>query len=320
MKNSKNQLFCNFLALIFYFYKFADIFRFYDLLLNLYKNKQYKTALQTLELMFISCKKNIDKEPICDSKNMPILKEQIIAKWNAVGFIDGYNGFKVPLEFKADGTIVTPIEFIERHYSDLGILHDYYTWKGSTTELNSVFLKPYDKDGFGYVYEYETLSKSCDRINLSFRDNRLILYNNSYKIPAICGVDTSKGNADNWLIGKWNYSIKKNRYYENLNVRNQKGTVEFKNDFTIIDSNSFGLIDILPLFDYKSAVAPRKFIWFGEQFGGFYKFKFYIFAGQNADVVYKDLDNCACTIIEVACDKIVFNTCQDHEVTLTRIK
>jgi hypothetical protein len=270
--------------------------------------------------MFISCKKKIEEEPACSSKDIPVLKEQIVGKWNSVGFIDGYNGFKVPLEFKSDGTIVTPIEFIERHYSDLGILHDYYTWKGSTTELNSVFFKPYDKDGFGYVYEYETLSKSCDRINLSFRGNRLILYNDKYKTPAICGADTSKGNADNWLIGKWNYTIKKNQYYENLVVRTPKGVLEFKNDFTMVDSNPFGLTDILTVVSQKNINTPKKFIWFGEQYGGYYKFKFYIFAGQREDIVYKDLDNCFCTITNVSCDRIIFKTCQEHEITLDRIK
>jgi hypothetical protein len=284
-------------------------------------NKKLFLPLVLFMILFlINCKKNIDKEPICDSKNLPLLKEQIVRKWNAIGFVDGYNGFKVPLEFKADGTINTPIDFIERNYSDLGILHDYYTWKGSTTELNSVFLKPYDKDGFGYIYEYETLSKNCDRINLAFRGNRLILYNDSYKIPSICDADTSKGNADNWLVGKWNYSIKKNSYYENLVIRNPKGVVEFKNDFTIADSNTFGLIDVLPSINPKTTLTQQKLIWFGEQYSGYYKLRFYIFAGQNADIVYKDLDNCFCMITQVSCDKIVFQTCQEHEITLNRIK
>lgn len=279
-----------------------------------------KLSTLLLICIFISCKKNIEKEPLCDSKNMPLLKDQIVGKWNAIGFIDGYNSFKVPVEFKNDGTITTPTELIERHYSDLGILHDYYSWKGSTTELNSVFLKPYDKDGFGYVYEYEALSKNCDRINLAFRGNRLILYKDSYKIPATCASDTAKGNADNWLVGKWNYTIKKNPYYENLVLKTPKGQIEFKNDFTIVDSNPFGLSDILPLTVDKNNPTPLKLIWFGEQYSGYFKLNFFIFGGQNTDNVYKQTGYCPCTITQYSCDKIVFLTCLQHEVTIERIK
>lgn len=270
-------------------------------------------------LLCWACKENVETSPACNPKAIPALSKHLVGKWNTIGAIANVIGMRSTMELNENGSINSPIEFIDYSYVDRGIKHDFFDWKVSTKEPNYVFFRPYDKGSDGFLYPYFADVISCDRVDFVAVSGRLTLYKDNYKIPALCGADTSKGNIENWLIGKWNYTIVQYPYAQSNLIRTPKGIVDFNNDFTITDSNPYGIVDAISTNDLQTGTSkPTKLMWM--KVGGTEKEYFFILGNQNQDVYYEETGDGFCGATTISCNKIIFETRQGHEVTLDRIK
>jgi hypothetical protein len=273
-------------------------------------------------LLFWACKENVESTPACNPKAIPALGQHLVGKWNMVSHVNYDIGMKSPVEFNNDGTIKTSIEFADYIFIVKGLVHDFFAWKVGATGTKSLFIRPYEKGSDGYTFEYQPTYISCDRVDFYSNPGNISLYKDNYQIQQICGADTSKGDVENWLIGKWNYTIvQEPNYYSETNlIRTPKGVVEFKNDFTLTDSNPYGIVDAMTAQSKSTWIKkPINFIWFKAV--NETKEKFFIFGDRDKDGYYQDTGTGVCILQSVSCDKIVFQAAlPGHEITLVRVK
>jgi hypothetical protein len=278
-------------------------------------------------LLFWACKENVESTPACNPKAIAVLNQHLVGKWNMVGALDVKAGFTSVIEFKNDGTIDSPTQFLNYNFfarNYFNILEPLSNFKYEyIPKTKTLLLKGSAKDGRKAEYDYfPDINVSCDRVDLLSGSGRLSLYKDNYKIPVICGADTSKGNVETWLVGKWNYSIEQYPYQESNLIRTPKGIVEFKDDFTVADSNPFGIVDALTADEKQNwKTKPHKIMWF--KIGGNEKDLFFMFASQSNNQYYaENIDNITgiCYLQLVSCDKIIFNTSLGHDLTLNRVK
>jgi hypothetical protein len=270
-------------------------------------------------LLFWACKENLENTPACNPKAILSIEKHLVGKWNTVGSIDVNVGYKSVMEFRNDGTVITPTQFLKYGFFANGLTFDSFKFQRHP-QVNWIIFKGYSKTNgegdFDYQPDYDI---ACDRVNLLSSDGRLTLYKDNYKIPALCGADTSKGNVETWLLGKWNYSIQQEPNFEPNIIRTPKGIVEFKDDFTVSDSNPFGIVDAVSAYQKQYLkTKPTKLIWF--KIGGNEKDLFFMFVSQETNQYYADNGQGICALQSVSCDKIVFYTTPGHLVTLNRVK
>jgi hypothetical protein len=278
-----------------------------------------KTILLLVSMsIFYACRENVETNPNCDSNSILTLDQHLAGKWNTIGSVNLSIGMKSIIDFNENGTVQTQIDFIDVKYADRGILHEAYRWRMNKYNSNSIGIIASDRGSSDFGHEFITNSITCDRIDLGSSDNRLILYKDNYKIAGICGSDTTNGNAENWLIGKWNYNIVQNPGYTEKLIRTPRGIVEFKNDFTISDSNPFGIFDAFSNVIINRVNTIPKLIWHGDNF---IKSTFFIFGNQNNNNgYYTDAEYSRCILSSTSCDKIIFETDYGHKITLERLK
>jgi hypothetical protein len=261
-------------------------------------------------LLFWACKENIESSPACNPKAIPALGQHLIGKWNTVGAIDVNVGFKSVMEFKNDGTVNTPTQFLNYGFFTQGNTFDSFKFEYNAKTKWILFKGNSKTFGEG---EYDYIPDGISSYG------RLTLYKDNYRIPALCGADTSKGNVENWMLGKWNYSIEQESSYEPNIIRTPKGIVEFKDDFTVSDSNPFGIIDALTIYEKQYwRTKPNRIMWF--KIGGTEKELFFMFASQTNNQYYGDNGQGICALQSVSCDKIIFYTTPGHLVTLNRVR
>ena len=270
-------------------------------------------------LLCWACKENVETSPACNPKAIAPLGQHLVGKWNTVGSIDVNVGFKSVMELKNDGTVLTPTQFLNYGFFSQGYTYDSFKFEPNP-KINWILFKgnskTYGEGGYDYLPDNDI---ACDRVNLLSSFGRLTLYKDNYKIPALCGADTSKGNVENWMLGKWNYSIVQEPNYEPNIIRTPKGIVEFKDDFTVSDSNPFGIVDAISAYQKEYLkTKPTKLLWF--KIGGNEKDYFFMFASQENNQYYQDNGQGICALQSVSCDKIVFYTTPGHLVTLNRVK
>jgi hypothetical protein len=277
-------------------------------------------------LLFWACKESVESTPACDPKAIAVLNKHMVGKWNTVGSLDVNAGFKSSIEFKNDGTISSPTQFLNYGFFNSGAFEIQQPLNNFRYEYlpkdKAIIFKGKAKDAIedAEYYYVPDVNVSCERVDLLSGAGRLTMYKDNYKIPALCGADTSKGNIENWLVGKWNYSIQQYIGAEPNVIRTPKGIVEFKDDFTVADSNPFGIVDALTA-NYKEywRTKPHKIIWF--KVGGAEKTIFFMYASQSNNQYYADNGTGLCYLQSVSCDKIVFKTyAREHIVILTRVK
>ena len=276
-------------------------------------------------LLFGACKENVESTPACDPKAIAVLNKHMVGKWNMVGSFDVDAGFKSVIEFKNDGTINSATQFLNYSFYTFGVFAIQEPLSNFRYQYvpkdKAILFKGIAKGAANDAeyYFFPDANVSCDRVDFLSTTGRLSIYKDNYKIPAICGADTSKGNIENWLVGKWNYSIEQYPYQESNLIRTPKGIVEFKDDFTVADSNPYGIVDALTATEKQDwRTKPNKIMWF--KVGGNEKDIFLMFASQSNNQYYGDNDSGLCFLQSVSCDKIVFDTSRGHSVTLNRVK
>lgn len=275
--------------------------------------------------MFWACKETVDNTPACNPKAIPALGQHLVGKWNMVGSFNVNAGFKSVIEFKNDGTINSATQFLNYSFYTFGVFKIQEPLSNFRYEYlpkdKEILFKGIAKGAANDApfYFSPDVNVSCDRVDLLSTTGRLTFYKDNYKIPAICGADTSKGNIENWLVGKWNYSIEQYPYPVLNLIRTPKGIVEFKDDFTVADSNPYGIVDALTATEKQDwRTKPNKIMWF--KVGGTEKDIFLMFASQSNNQYYAENSPGICYLEYVSCDKIVFFTSSFHTVTMNRVK
>ena len=261
------------------------------------------------------CNDSADNSPACDSKSVPALKQHLVGNWNVVGSLYGQIGYKTTMEFKNDGTFQAPIDITDQTYIAQENIHGINTWKISKIDSKVMITEGYEKGSTGIQFDYLAENIICDRVDFATTGGRLSFYKDNYKIPAICGADTSKGNIENWLVGKWNYVITPYIGTNPATIRTPKGIVEFKSDFTLTDSNSYGLADAFEYYD----IDKIKPIYMWMSVNKVDPLSFVILANNTKSKYYKSTDSGFCQVTYMSCNKIVFSSYQDHTITLNRI-